>query len=386
MNNSYNAGMAIDIKSIQIYLLFFLISFLFCYLSERMFSKKKKRLGFFLAVVSIFVLCLLAALRSTKVGVDISVYLLPNFNRATSYSDFLSFYSVASSQMELMFSLLVYEFAQLGNLSALFFTIQLLILLPIYIVLYRNCNNCSMTTAFIIYVFLFYNFSLSGMRQSIAMSLVFLAIDYLMKSNYKKFVFWGCVAVLFHKGALISLIVIALIIIFENKKSYKRLLWCLAFILLAFFAFYNQFANLLAKLFWIINPRYSYYIVTYMSDGIQWGNIPTTEIVLKFGIVLVSILFGHYRKKQNTRNISILAISLLGRYFVLLNARMYEALRIAYYFDIFCITLAGKTVYQQKHQANRRIISIFLILLAFLYWIYFIMYVGGYQTNVFTFV
>lgn len=385
MKNSLRFTIGFDFNSILIYLLFFFISFFFCYISEKMFKSKKRKKGFFSALISILILSLLSSLRSTEVGFDINVYLLPNFEHAIFYDNFKDFYIVASKQMEFLFSLLVYGFAKIKNLNLLFFTIQLLVLIPVYFTLYRNREKCSITVAYIIYIFLFYNFSLSGMRQAIAMSFAYLAIDYLMDKKYLKFILLGIIAFLFHKGVSIPLVLLTIILFFENKKLYKCLLMITANTLIIFFIFYNQFSYLLSKVFYSINPRYSYYISTYLSNDVQWNNIPTTEVILKSSIIFCCILFGHYRNKNNNRNVSILTMALLGRYFVLLNARMYEALRVAYYFDMFGITLVGNTVWQLKKKSSRRVLSFFLIIFAFLYWIYFIMYIGGYKTNIYIF-
>ena len=385
MIKDYDSPIGFDTVSILIYMSFFMMSFLFCYLSERMYKKKKKWVGILWTSISILVLCILATLRSTTVGGDISVYLLPNFEKAITYSKFLDFYVVASSQMEVLFSLLVYLFAKIGSIKCLFFAIEFLVLTPVYYVLYKNRERCSITVGYIIYVFLFYNFSLSGMRQSIAMSMLFLATNFLLNREYLKLIFWSIIAILFHKGTIIALFLITLIIAFENRKSYKKMLSILMIILIVFFVLYNQFVNILANVFWLINPRYSFYIRTNITDNIMWSNIPNTDIVLKLGIVMLCVIFGHYKKSINKQDVSLLVFSLIGRYFVLLNARMYEALRIAYYFDIFTIILAANTVHQQKINMNKKILSICLIGLAFLYWIYFIMYIGGYKTNIFTF-
>ena len=386
MKDNLNSQMGLDFSSILIYLLFFFMSFFFCYISEQMFKKKKKQLGFLSSTISIIILCLLSALRSTEVGGDINGYLLPNFKLATSYNNFKDFYSFTSNQIEILFSLLIYIFSKINNLMLLFFTIQLFVLVPVYFVLYKNRNHCSIITGYIVYIFLFYNFSLSGMRQAIATSFMYLSIDYLMNKRYLKFILLGFIAFLFHKGVIIPLVVITTILFFENKKLYKCLLIIGANILIIFFIFYNQFAKLLSEIFLYINPRYSYYIFTYLNESIHWNNIHMTEAVIKSSIVLCCIFFGHYHNKDNIRNISILVFSLLGRYFILLNARMYEALRIAYYFDIFCITLVGNTVYQLKKRLNKRIIIFYLIVSSFLYWIYFIMYIGAYKTNIYIYI
>lgn len=38
-----------------------------------------------------------------------------------------------------------------------------------------------------------------------------------------------------------------------------------------------------------------------------------------------------------------------------------------------------------EEKSSRRVLSFFLIIFAFLYWIYFIMYIGGYKTNIYIF-
>ena len=385
MGESVSAPLGFDINSVLIYLIFFGMSFGFVYGAERCFRKRKHRQGVVLIAIGIIVLCILAALRSTDVGGDISVYILPNFKIAKQYDSFFDFYNYSSNTMELLFSALLYLFARINSLSMLFFSIELLALIPIVYVLYKNINRCSITIGYIIYVFLFYNFSLSGMRQSIAMSFVLLAVYHFENHNLKQWILWGTVAVLFHTGSIIPLIVTFLMLHFENRRVYKKIIAGTILILIGFIVFYNQLSNILYNVFWIINPRYSYYIRTYMSKVFMWENIPSTEIVFKLGITVLCMLFGKYKKSDDKSNLSILAFSIIGRLIVVLNARMYEALRMAYYFDIFTPLLTAQTVRQIKGKNNRIIIGLFIVGLAFLYWIYFIMYIGGYHTNVYTF-
>ena len=64
----------------------------------------------------------------------------------------------------------------------------------------------------------------------------------------------------------------------------------------------------------------------------------------------------------------------------------YESMRIAFFFDMFLIPYAA-SIYSCpiKRKFDRCVVSIIVILPSFLYWLYFIMYKGGYGTNVFKF-
>lgn len=384
MTNDYESQIGFDLNSIIIYVTFFSVSFLLCYLSEKHFKHKKNVEGFICASASVFVLCILAAFRATTVGGDIMVYLIPNYERVVNGCSFSEYYGIASTQMEGLFSLVVYFFAKFGNIQLLFFTIEMLTIVPVYLVLYQNRKTGSITMGYVVYVFLFYNFSLSGMRQAIATSFMLLAMYNLLDRKYLKAVILSVVASLFHKGSIIALMVVIVLFIFYRRKSFKIIIGVFAIMLVAFFIFYNQLTDVLAKALWKINPRYSYYIRKYISDNIQWNHIPNTEIITKFVIVLLCAFFGYYKK--NNRNMFLLILSFIGRYFVLLNARMYESLRIAYYFDSFEILLVSNTVNQQKKYSNKIWLGILFIGLAFFYWLYFIMYIGGYRTNIYKFI
>lgn len=375
----------IDIDSLIIYLICFFLTITSCKLSELMYKKKKKINGHIYAMITIMLPCILAAVRATSVGKDVEFYLIPNYNLACQTNSFMSFYLQASQQLEFLFSILVYVCAKLKNLYLLFFLIELFILLPIYIFLYKNREKISITLGITLYLFLFYNFSLSGMRQSIAMSFVLLAFNYYNNKKIFKSFIYTIIATLFHKSAVLIALIIFLIIFFENKKYYKKFIINIYILLIFVFITYNKFALTISNLLWNVSPRYSFYIIHYISNYINWNNIPTTEIVFKTNIVLISILYIYLFKKNNIKNITLTTLVILGRYFVLFNARFYESLRIAYYFDIFNIVLSGNILNSINKSENKIIYQWLTILLAFGYWIYFIMYIGGYQTHIYTF-
>lgn len=330
--------------------------------------------------------CLLAGVRSTSVGGDVEFYLIPNYNMARQSSGFFNYYVYASNQqIEILFSILIYCCAKLNSLQLLLFLIELFVILPVYIVLYRNRKQYSMTLGMVLFLFLFYNFSLSGMRQSIAMSLFLLVVDYYQNKNYSKAIIGSIVAVLCHRSAMLIIIITLIVLFLQKRKNYRRNLKIIAFCLIVIFIFYNKIAMTIANLLWNYFPRYSFYIRRYFSEQINWENISTTEMVFKLGIVVVCIVALYASKNIDRDNITLIALVMIGRFFVVLSARFYESLRVVYYFDMFIFGLVGNSINGiRRGSGNRIIYQTLIVLLAFGYWIYFIMYIGGYHTNIYT--
>lgn len=374
-----------NLDSVVLYLLFFITAIACCSIADCMYNMKNRIMGDASAIVAIFILCGLAAMRDISVGGDIQVYLLNNFNRAESGIEFNEFLKLAMQQIEPLFAILIYACAKVKSLKLLFFMIEFLALFPIFLSLRKR--KASITLGITIYVFLFYNFSLSGMRQSIAMSIMMLAFCYLDNKKYFWYAILCVVAFLFHKGAVFVIIVTVGLSILERKQYhlYKKYICQLGILLGVFFVTYNRLALTLASLLWKIEPRYSFYIRTYVSNVIQVENIPTTELVFKFGIVGVCLWYLYYNKRLDNKKLTIVTLVCLGRYFVLLNSRFYESLRVAYYFDIFELLLVSDTLNSVKKIDNKVILSGLIVALAVGYWLYFIMHIGGYGTNVYTF-
>jgi len=184
-----------DILSVFIYLTTFALSLLCLFFSQKLlYGSKGNRnplFGYLLLVVAIFIPCLLAALRGLSVGEDIGTYVLP----VTDYSSdiinkgFFYFYENIPFENEIGFAYILYLGLIFDNIGLSFFIMQLLTIIPIYIVLVKCQKSLSVTLGFATYYLLNYNFSLSGMRVSIAMSLLLLMFYYLVNENKKITIF-----------------------------------------------------------------------------------------------------------------------------------------------------------------------------------------------------
>lgn len=381
-------------NSIIIYLTMFILTLSFTFFAEKFFYTQYGEksinvlIGFFFSIIAILTPCILAAVRDTSVGGDISVYVLPNYNIAVNSSSFKEFYLLEYPKEELLFSVLIYLGAKLHNIGIIFFLIEIFTIAPIYYVLYKRRDEASMTIGMGLFLFLFYNFSLSGMRQSIAMSFMLLAY-YLIISKKKRYsVFWIVIAALFHSSVLLIVPIYLFAYMVYKMPEKKRKKWYLLImiILIILFFFYNNFASLLQKVVGVVSGRYAYYISNYLNvySGIVWGNIHGTDFVCKLLIILLVVLMFKLSNKFDANIKYMVFMLMIGRYFVLFNAVFYESLRFAYYFDYLLIIFIPCVIKCVKNNyANKLIISIGILLPAFMYWIYFIMMIGGYSTNIY---
>ncbi len=335
--------------------------------------------------------CLLAAFRGMDVGIDISVYILPNWSVALfDDSSFSVFYSNMSVETEVLFAFLIYISAKYFNIQFLFFIIQLLIVLPTYLALFYCRKHISMSFGAVVFFLLFYNFTLSGMRQGIAMAFLLLAVSLFANKKIKQSVFLVAAAALFHISVIIIVFAVLLILLIEKSKNRSILNICLAAGLMIVFVFYRSIALVICSIVSLFNQRYSYYIMKYLYDGFRWSDVPGADLLSKSLLVLFVICSLHifYKRKKFPAPVMFLTVlCVLGRYFTLFNANFYESMRIAYYFDYFLIILIPlikKRCYRNDF-SNQIVVDGIVAVPLILFWGYFIMYIGAYQTNNFVF-
>lgn len=381
-------------KSVIIYLIAFMSTIGMTFIAENLFANtnKKKSASYILAMafsgVALLIPCTLAAMRNISVGKDVMGYVYPNYIVAIKSSSFGEFLLLEYPKTEILFSVLLYWGGKLKNIGYIFFSIELLILLPLYYVLYKRRKEASMTLGMMIFLFLFYNFGLSGMRQSIAMSFILLAYYYFSINERFRAIFWCIVAILFHTVALLVIPIYLFSLWIYQKPIRKRKKWYMAIatVFVLIFLFYRQIAGILARIVGIISGRYSYYISRYLQEysGVTLGNIHSTDLLCKSALILFFAVVFKCAHKYDDKAKYMVYLMLIGRYFVVFNAVFYESLRIAYFFDYFLIVFIPCMMNCVKRDLlNKIVFSVGLFIPVFLYWFYFIMKIGGYVTNIY---
>lgn len=349
------------------------------------------------SAIAIAVPCILSALRDTSVGMDVIMYVTPNFELAQKNRDlsFFQYFDLVSEQVEIFFALLIYLCAKINSIGLLFFLIQFLVIAPMYFALFLLRNSNSISFSYFVYLFLFYNFSLSGMRQSIAMSFLILSFAFFSKKKYISSLVSALLSAQFHNSAYIIMVmflVVALVARTYDSSRQKKLFRYMIIFLAAVFIFYRVIAESFAAILFLFVKRYSYYILHFLEEQpfFAASNIPWSDFLPKMLLFLIGLYMLLPKRgnkfKFNSYAVSLLIYVAIGRYFALMNANFYEAERIAFYFDIFLILFLSYVIklYNTKKQSHFSCVII-ISSICVVYWLYFIMLSGSYGTSSFCF-
>ena len=339
--------------------------------------------GYLLLGIALLIPCLLASLRDYSVGKDIGTYVLPNFDYSTGLTEkgFSYFYENMPFPTEIGFAFILYLGILNRSIGLSFFIMQLLTILPVYIMLAKFRNVMSVPLGMATYFFLNYNFSLSGMRVSIAMSILLLMSYYMYKEKHFKAILLSGIAFLFHDSAIIIAILFYLIFYFVKRGLKSKIVFFIILAVLIVTVFWNSILQFMFFALYNLNPRYLYYL----QKDVDFEGIFMTDFLSK--VFLITIVF--FLLKRRTKillNKFIFVICVLGRIFLLLNTRVAEFSRIAYYFDMFLVLYAAVVYSAVKRNMVNKFVSYAIVLMpSFFYWLYFIMYVGAYDTNIYKF-
>ena len=265
------------------YILIILFAGFFGILSEISFKKGYKKLGIFNLLISLFSLCFLAGVRDLKVGTDIHYYFYQIFYDFT-HTEIGIIEEFSRTGVDIGFILLVYIGKIFNNVNISMFIVEFAVLAPIYIFAYRNRKKYSITFIILIYCLTMYVRSFNLMRQSIAISLLILSMDYFKDRNMNKSIICFILAAFMHKTAIVGLIIYFIIYIRNTKSEIKLkniiiiyIVFILSILILEPFLLFvgskyarylnnsienNAFSilRLLKKMIWIFIAGISYYI------------------------------------------------------------------------------------------------------------------------------
>lgn len=192
------------------YIVTFLMSAVFMYMAEQMTGTDSGSRAIKKIFVSIGLIlpCLLAGLRNPGIGMDSGGWAVDVYNAAALNSNFQQFSEAAAKYVDsgLAFRIVTFVTVRITySISALFFVIELLILVPTYMSIRNFSSGHHTWIAMLGYYFEFYCLGLSGMRQFIAMSFFIYSISLLWSGKKTLSLVWIVTAILFHTSAVIGL-------------------------------------------------------------------------------------------------------------------------------------------------------------------------------------
>lgn len=355
------------------YLLIFGICFLFFLLAEKALQKKQYFRHFVVySTIGISILCLFAGARDYTIGVDVIHYVYPAYKDALLV-DFQTYLSVYTKEQ--LYYIIAYFSSRIGSgMFFLLFINEAIIVLPLAIAFYKLKDRFSYSFAMLMYMLLFYNFSLCYMRQFCAISILVLVSVLLREQNYRWSIILCIIAFFFHSSSII--ISVALFVVKFLKKWYQMAL--AIFVFLAALLLSTRLLPVLMTLGVIPSEYVERFYATMTSGGINIGELALYSIIyfvpicLSFRYMKRNDLVNYYKACSFIGWIMILASSLISIYFY----------RLTFYFRFFAlITLANSTKETVvKGKVNRMLLYAFVLLICLVHWWWFTIYINLEQT------
>ncbi len=317
----------------MIYVITFSISLILILLSFK--CKNNKILVKLMECIAIVLPCILAGLRDISLGTDVKVYIYPLLIQAENSNDFITF--VFNNQMlnDYMYLTITFIIAKtFKSIFWMFFSIQLLVILPVYKALKLTySNNKQLLFGFLLIFLVLYNPAYNMARQSIALAFEILALAYLNNKNKRKFYFFTFVSILIHWSGVFILLIYLLYRLINNErisKSTKKVM--------------KLFIIAVSIIVVILSPRLLQFLGGISQSKIEGrseyilskieGNT-TADTLFCIGAYILITIFRRYLIKgdeQNKQYDFYKYLLLLGIITLQLGNLILYAHRIAYYF------------------------------------------------------
>ena len=312
----------------MIYLVLFTFSLLFLLIALTYSGRVSK----FFLVLSILLPCLIAGLRGNTVGTDMKAYIIRYFSlaqKANSFGNYVQMVEVS----DYLYLLINYVVSRITSLFWIeLFIQQGLVIVPLYVALFRIFNNKKSIFLGVALYFLFmYNFSLNIARQSIAISFEILGFSYLKEKNYK-FVICIIVSIMFHNTAIVTLLPFFIYFIYNSKyfspkfKLFISLCACVCCVLVLYFI-----TNILP-----LFSNSSVMVLRRLAGNMSFLKKEIDISISDFLVCVICILFSFlYRKKTYIFCYDInyfVVIAILGSILSQTGSIITHSQRASYYF------------------------------------------------------
>lgn len=207
-----------------IYIFAFSISCFLIYAKDKVKGKGAKRLFIALAIL---VPSLLAGLRDQRIGTDVMVYGVERFNSALITDSFGAYFNKYATSIlsEPLYLLVTYVMSRLSrDFHSALFVYELITVSFAYLAMRKfvDKNGGSVAFGMLIYYFSLYNYSLNLMRQAIAITILFYAVQFLFDNEKFKFFIFFFIAVGFHSSAVIGLAFVVMYYMLRINKNKPR--------------------------------------------------------------------------------------------------------------------------------------------------------------------
>ena len=306
--------------------------------------------------ISLIPIVLISSLRSNSVGTDTDNYLILFTDRIDSWNFFEQPF-LTLLNFEPLFYFLIKSLKLLNtDFTVLLFIISTIVWTLIYLSTINRVKYFYHVIFFSLTLgFLFFTFN--GVRQSIALSFVFLSVNYFIDSKKKKFFLTIFVASLFHYSAILLIPIIW----FISKINFQKVHWIIIFFI-AFMIPERVFYSSINYIFSYF-PFYSNYINSIIQDGYGLTTL-TFGVFLNYIILLLPLLYFK-ASKINSYNKHIFNISFFGALlYIIFSGNMIFQRFIVYFtfFKIFQYSLIFDYLKKINKKHDKMILTLFFFI------------------------
>lgn len=242
-----------------------------------------------------------------------------------------------------------------GNNFPALLTIFAVIYIAAYSKLVQRESNDLLVSFIVFFSMGFYNFSMHGVRQGLAIAFVMLAFFPLKEKKILWFLVLVFVAACFHKSAAIFVVAYPFCKLGFNRYS--------AYLYLALIVFLMFFGNPLLRAFAsemsVYDERFEDYAAT--TKSLTYSGF--IQLCLYFGLVLNNL--SRFRKLERDASllITLLILAMIFQVFAVFIAEMF---RVAMYFSSFLVILVPRLL-RTYPPSNRKTVTLTLCALLLLY-------------------
>lgn len=223
-----------------VYVLGIIFTTFFAYVYETYFRKTNKIFSYFIFILTILPLSIIAGVRDYSVGTDVTSYVLPNFQFAQQFNSFFSFndsiYGLkggfgwfvgvtgAVRPTEFGYNLLTFFFSKFTNTPhLLMFMIQFITLYFVMLSIkeFKKIYNISVPLSMFIYSSVLFLTGLNEMRQFMAASILLYALILFIKGKYIKYTFFQYLAFSIHVTSLMGILFVFIFLLINMKRNRK---------------------------------------------------------------------------------------------------------------------------------------------------------------------
>ena len=372
----------------MIYILTFLVSSAFIWIGTRECTKRKMEDGMWKMVrlkkipvlIGLLLPALLASMRAVSVGSDVSFYVVPFFNKAINSKSFNDYITILGGDInDVGYCLLNYIISQFTTeIGWLFCVTELIIIFFTFAGCWQLRGKAYPWLSMLFFYFLFYNITLSTVRQSCALAISFFALSYLLKKQFSKdaiikSIICVMVACTFHRTAIFEFAIILIAYLaFKNKFSVAKFIiatWggCL---IARFFAI--KFLSIVGGLIGLVTSKYTneFFLSTNTTGASGYRSL----IMLSVVVTILQFAYMKRDKGDYWKGFNKVLFDLNMLYvFVMLFLSCFAFIpRLMYYIQfLWCISFAQGTKLVKEDLLNTCIATILLLAIAFSFWIFF---------------